>query len=336
MPPPPDAQFRREFREALIDAYPTLDELRRLVEDTTGERLQNVTMANDMPAVAFDLIGWCRARGRLPELVAGAAAERPGKPRLKALAERYTFPSAVEVRSEGKEERIVREDVPFENAGDWGDQYNRCRAAICRIEPQPLSQSDVGYGSGFLLAPDILLTNFHVIDSGVFNPEKVVFRFDCETGPDGEPTPGRTCKLAANWKLAESPRVKDGGLDFALLRLAEPVGNDARTAGPRGWLKLKAHTFSVGQPVFILQHPAARPLRLAIGTITNANQSPVQVAYNANTLGGSSGSPCFNSSLQVVALHHFGSDEHNTGVKAEAIRKNLAGRADAVLQQLVA
>jgi hypothetical protein len=51
MPPPPDAQFRREFREALIDACPTLNDLKMLVEDTTGVPLQNVTLANGMPSV---------------------------------------------------------------------------------------------------------------------------------------------------------------------------------------------------------------------------------------------------------------------------------------------
>jgi V8-like Glu-specific endopeptidase len=328
--PPLDAQFRRELREALVEAYPTLNDLRMLVEDTLGVPLQNISMASEMPSIAFELIGWTRARGRLSELIAGAAAERPRSARLKTLSQRFEFPPA----AEGQEERIVREDVPFENAGEWAVRYNRCRAAVCRIEPQPLKESDEGYGSGFLVAADVLLTNFHVIDHPGWKPDRVVFRFDCETGRDGTETAGRTCKLATAWKWATSARVADGGLDFALLRLAEPVGSDALPTGPRGWLALRSHVFRGRQPVFILQHPAARPLRLAIGTVTDANPSPVQVAYDANTEGGSSGSPCFNSALQVVALHHWGTHDHNRGVRAEAIRRDLAGRADAGLKQL--
>ncbi|MDY3558399.1 serine protease [Gemmata sp. JC673] len=330
--PPPDAQFRRELREALVEAYPTLSDLRMLVEDTIGVPLQNVTMAGDMPSIAFELIGWTRARGRLPELVAGAAAERPRSTKLKDLSRRFVFPHA----AEGQEERIVREDVPFENAGEWAVRYNRCRVAVCRVEPQPLNESNADFGSGFLVAPDILLTNFHVIDHTGWKPDRVVFRFDCEVGSDGKEAAGRTCKLAADWKLGTSPRVSDGGLDFALLRLAEPVGNDPLPAGTRGWLALHTQPFRIGQPVFILQHPAARPLKLAIGTVRDVNPSPVQVSYDANTEGGSSGSPCFNSALQVVALHHFGGADHNRGVKAERIRQDLAGRAEPVLRQLAA
>ncbi|QEH35829.1 hypothetical protein OJF2_43860 [Aquisphaera giovannonii] len=332
MPPPPDAQLRRELREALLEAYPTLNDLRMLVEDTLGEPLQNVSMAGDMPSIAFELISWARARGRLPELVAGAAAERPASARLKALSQRFQFPAA----AEGREERIVREDVPFENAGDWAARYNRCRAAVCRIEPQPLAEGNAGYASGFLVAPDVLLTNFHAIDHAGWDPARVLLRFDCEAGPDGQATDGRTCKLAGEWKWATSPRVSDGGLDFALLRLAEPVGNDALAAGPRGWLRLRPHAFRPGQPVFILQHPMARPLSLAIGTVVEDSRSPDVVAYDANTEEGSSGSPCLSSALQVVALHYFGGRDRNRGVKAEAIRRDLAGRDDPALATLLA
>ncbi|HYH68585.1 MAG TPA: trypsin-like peptidase domain-containing protein [Urbifossiella sp.] len=329
---PPGAQFEKELRRAILDAYPEHDDLKMLVKDTLGVPLGQVSLAGNTEAVAFHLIEWSRVRGRLSELVAGAAAERPRSEKLKALSLRFEFPPA----AEGQEERIVREDVPFENAGEWAARYNRCRAAVCRIEPQPLAESNVGFGSGFLVAADVLLTNFHVIDHPGWKPDRVVLRFDCETGPDRKETAGRTCKLAADWKWAASPRVADGGLDFALLRLAEPVGNDALPTARRGWLGLRAHAFRVRQPVFILQHPAAHALQLAIGTVTDVNPSPVQVAYDANTEGGSSGSPCFNSALQVVALHHFGANDHNRGVKAEAIRRDLVGRADAGLKQLTA
>ena len=117
--------------------------------------------------------------------------------------------------TDGQEERIVRDDVPFQNPAEWAARFARCRVTVARIEPQPLSQSDEGFGTGFLIGPDLLLTNYHVIDSGVFVPEKVVVRFDCEYGTDARETVGRTCKLAADWKVASSVGVADGGLDFA-------------------------------------------------------------------------------------------------------------------------
>jgi hypothetical protein len=330
VPPPPDAQLRKELRLSLLEAFPRPDELRVLVEETLGEPLQNISMANDMPTVAFDLIGWARARGRLTELVAGAAAERPRSDRLRALSARFEFPSA----AAGGEERIVREDVPFENAGEWAARYDRRRTAVCRVEPQPRAEGRFNYGSGFLVAADVLLTNFHVVDHPGFRADRVVLRFDCEATPDGGETAGRTCRLAADWNWATSPRVSAGGLDFALVRLAEPVGDDAAAGGRRGWLRLDPRPFRSGQPVFVLQHPDARPLQLAIGTVTDPAPSPVQVGYDVNTQGGSSGSPCLDSALRVVALHHWGGDDHNRGVTAGAILRDLAGRADPALRQI--
>ncbi|AKJ00337.1 trypsin-like peptidase [Archangium gephyra] len=69
------------------------------------------------------------------------------------------------------------------------------------------------------------------------------------------------------------------------------------------------------------------------GSILNANYSSTDASYNADTLGGSSGSPVLSAtSHEVVALHHygFGGDSlgrgtHNSGVRASLIKSALAG-----------
>ena len=76
-------------------------------------------------------------------------------------------------------------------------------------------------------------------------------------------------------------------------------------------------------------------MRLAIGTVTAPAFSAMQIGYNANTDGGSSGSPCFHASLQaVVALHHRGGLDNNLGVKAEAILGELADHPDEAVRRL--
>jgi V8-like Glu-specific endopeptidase len=58
------------------------------------------------------------------------------------------------------------------------------------------------------------------------------------------------------------------------------------------------------------------------------------VTYRTNTLGGSSGSPCFNADLELIALHH-GSDpdfhpahtpEYNEGIPFDTILARLANK----------
>ncbi len=319
-----DGPFQKKIRLALLDGFPQLDELRIFVEETLGERLQNISLAGNMQALVFDLIGWARARGRLTELVIGAAADRPGNPKLGELAARFRFADA-EV---GENERIVLQSVPFENVSEWLGKMTRSRAAVGRFEPQP--EPDIsGYGSGFLVGPDVLMTNYHVVkDLPPGEPGTVVVRFGFEVGTGGAVAKGRECRLARDWLLASSPEDR---LDFALVRLAERAGEDVVEGGKRGFLKPVVHTFAKDQPLIILQHPAAKPLKLALGSVIEPSVGP-RVTYNVNTEGGSSGSPCFSSALDVVALHHWGGPNHNRGVRLGPILDELkAGKLLSVL-----
>ncbi|CAM4521259.1 trypsin-like serine peptidase [Corallococcus exiguus] len=68
------------------------------------------------------------------------------------------------------------------------------------------------------------------------------------------------------------------------------------------------------------------------GKVLNGNYSTTDISYDADTLGGSSGSPVISTSTnQVVALHHIGVGGNsqgrgtaNTGVKATRVKARLA------------
>ena len=123
-------------------------------------------------------------------------------------------------------------------------------------------------------------------------------------------------------------------LDFALVRLEEEIATipvngltaDAK-AQPRGYVPTKDDSPAVaaGQQVFILAHPDQRPLQLSIGTVTGFNESGTRVRYDANSLGGSSGSPVFDADLNLVALHHgtdpSGRNQWNRGIPFGWIQK---------------
>src|SRR5258708_2064493 len=122
-----DGKKRREIREALIHAFPLLSDLSMLADEVLNERLQNITNTNNtMPAIAFELIGWAIAHGRLTELVIGAASANPTSGPIKAVAAHFEFVSEVP----GEIERIVFSDVPFENIGQWLDGLSRRRRAV--------------------------------------------------------------------------------------------------------------------------------------------------------------------------------------------------------------
>jgi hypothetical protein len=180
----------------------------------------------------------------------------------------------------------------------------RSEGAVCRIEFEGTSPQS--QGTGFLLGPGIACTNFHVMEkviNGAVSASSVLFLFDC-VGPDNAPSPGQSYRLASEWLIATSPVLE---LDFALLRLAgQPGSVPASTdpnGSPRGFLMPKTHDFLVGEPLVVIQHPGGRPRRFAVDRIKRVQPDGTRVAYAADTDYGSSGSPCFTATFDLVALH---------------------------------
>jgi V8-like Glu-specific endopeptidase len=70
--------------------------------------------------------------------------------------------------------------------------------------------------------------------------------------------------------------------------------------------------------MLMVQHPKGSPLKIAWGSLLP--QSPAdRVFYTIPTLNGSSGSPVFNSDLNLVALHCAGDVTGNLGVPFASI-----------------
>jgi hypothetical protein len=203
-------------------------------------------------------------------------------------------------------------------------------------------ESIAGFGTRYLVAPDVVMTNFHVAESFWANPAKakrVKLRFDFESQTTGvgvsegteyalalewptKPTKGDEWKHP--WQCMSSPQAE---LDFALLRLAKPSGDETVDGGVRGFLQLTARAFNATDPILILQHPAAAPLKLSFGAVEGP-VPPNRVLYKVNTEGGSSGSPCLTQDLKVTAIHHYGLVNNNRGVTHEAILSHFAGKRE--------
>src|SRR5262249_14429431 len=150
------------------------------------------------------------------------------------------------------------------------------------------------------------------------DPKKVVLRFDYKRSASGDDiNPGQVFHLDDDWLVDASPSSPVDlqpeprtdvpaatDLDYALLRLQtdagnRPVGTNAPPGSPkRGWLAVSPHAdaFPIDSPMFIVQHPDAEPMQLALDleAVIKVNENGTRVQYRTNTLGGSSGSPCFN------------------------------------------
>ena len=97
----------------------------------------------------------------------------------------------------------------------------------------------------------------------------------------------------------------------------------------------RPYDFASGSPLFIVQHPSGAPLKLALDTqaVLGLNANGTRVRYRTNTQPGSSGSPCFNSQWELVALHHSGIVRFNEGIPLARILDLLKQRGKWPLAQ---
>ena len=221
-------------------------------------------------------------------------------------------------------------DNPYQNPSDWERRKREIEGRVCRIVRADTGDAVEPIGTGFLVGPDLVLTNFHVIADPATGISYADFptgyrcQFDYLQAGDS----GTLLELAANPLVdkssAKAPPQADG-LDFALLRIAAALGNENTTSGEkRGYERLN----NLAQPgsnsvVVVFQHPGEQALRFSAGPLT-APITNNYVKHRASTEPGSSGAPCFDFSLRLLALHHRGPDsDDNYAVRLSAIAAQI-------------
>jgi len=88
--------------------------------------------------------------------------------------------------------------------------------------------------------------------------------------------------------------------------------------------------YALDQMVNIIQHPAGRLKEVALQKNVITNIYPTRIRYKTDTQRGSSGSPVFNNSWELIALHHAGGERDsagnwisNQGIRIDEIVKDL-------------
>jgi V8-like Glu-specific endopeptidase len=182
------------------------------------------------------------------------------------------------------------------------EQGLRVARAVARVHIGGGSGDSEGFGTGFLVAPRLLLTNHHVLgDTEQARRSKVEFNF--QEAASGELQATRCFALAPQELF-----LTDEVLDYSLVAVVDDGGLDAY-----GWLPLIEETgkLLVGETVNIIQHPNGEPKQLAIRNNQVVDELELFLHYRTDTDPGSSGSPVFNDQWEVVALHHSGVPKRN-------------------------
>jgi hypothetical protein len=326
----PGGAWKKKFRGALNVAFND-GSLELLTTDyfSSGQafsKLAPPSLGQTFEVRVQQLIEQARMEDWLLDLVAAAHERRPSNPDLRAIAEELGLTPAGRVDAPiGKTlESVLEENAAFINPAVFRDRLAALEGCVCFVDVPG------GGGTGFLVGKDLVLTNDHVVapvTSRAVSRQDVKCRFDYKQAIDGT-TVEQKLEVglldSTEWIVdSRPPSASDSNpalgnpgpeeFDYALVRLAEavgelPVGGDTvdAEAEPRGWISTSITPAAPvkGNQVFLLQHPRREPLQLAIGEVAAFNGDGTRLRHTANSKDGSSGSPCLNAELELVALHH--------------------------------
>ena len=332
---------RKILRETLTRLFKR-SSLDMFLQEKGYDPLEDSVAPGPFKYQVFALIGELTRVGHLDDFMAAVREEYPEAPALEDLDVRFGFAddeaeSQRVVGGEGRLEKMVRE-AGFADLNLWTDRLAAAGRRVCRISYQV--SGGMVRGTGFLVGKDLVLTNFHVVESvlkGRAEADRVQLSFGYAETAEGL-SAGQRYGLAEDWIVAHAPygeadlavdagEPEAGELDFALLRLDTAAGEAAGAAGRRGWFELDDAPAPARDDaiVFVLQHPAGKPLKQSIG-IRQASTTPLRLRYDADTDHGSSGGLVLDQRLDPVALHHAGDPSskikarYNQGIPLARIR----------------
>jgi endonuclease G len=261
-------------------------------------------MANEQVSPSMSVVEQ-RALERVRE--ATQRSRRAPKPRRRTARQPYEPSDTLERTSTRVSLLNPRDGLALERLMGKNDLLSinylalgmRAGLAIGRIQVRDPAGRILGFGTGFLVSPSLLLTNNHVLAHETEATRSLV-DFDFEDDVDFQPLPIATFQLEPGRFF-----FTDAALDFTIVAV-KASSIDGRPLAAFGCLPLLPDSGKalVDESVSIIQHPGGAAKQIAIRENTIVGLLGDFIRYSTDTLGGSSGSPVFNDQWQVVALHH--------------------------------
>lgn len=344
----------------------TMPDLEALVLSTTGDGLFEVWVAEGMPRrqTIFELLQRVSAQGIARLILAEMLARHPQSGDLRdlvaeAVPDALTLAPRQDFRLSPQRGGVPIAGLPDDafapglktnvaphltriGLSQWGDRLAVLQRRVCRIDGDGRPR-----GTGFLVGARAVLTSYHCVHDLHRQMHRVTCRFDNVLRKDGTHDDGVVVPLAADGMADWAPipasldfrtvAPRPDELDFALLRLAEPIGDRLVDGAPRGWLRLPTggSRLSPDDPLLIVQHINGGPMTLAmdVQSIVGNNDNGTRVWHRTNTAPGSSGAPCLTMDLEPVLMHQYGKlsvdniSSVNAAVPLGLIRDRIVGAA---------
>lgn len=177
----------------------------------------------------------------------------------------------------------------------------------------------IGWGTGFLVAPGLLLTNQHVLNS-LETAQRSRVEFDFEDNFDGTVSASSIFDLRPDLFFVSSPA--EHGLDYALVA----VENKPRPESDRNNVTISDFGSNQlvkdegklvkGEAIYCIHHPEGQGKQVNLRenrlmAIDDPSLDGTWLHYETDTATGSSGAPLFNFEWLVVGVHHMAVEKKN-------------------------
>lgn len=336
----------RQLQRVLVSTFrgPTLQ---RIVESTIPEVQNDIIWQNNLADIVAELIRVANQYGVLDKLLIALAEERPERPDLRALLLLFSQLPGWSVRygthTLHNLERLTSQGSPFMDMSRLAAWMIASERRLCQIKV------GMTFGTGFLIAPDLVLTCYHVVEAHLKQrvaASDVQIRFDFYVSPNNTaPSPSLPWEsIDPAWKIIHRPYSPADlslqgdpapeDLDYAVLKLRNPVGNE------RGWIDISQDVPPPAPeaPLLIAQHPGQapdgrapqQPLQIAFATpgFESMDATGTRLIHFVSTLPGSSGGLVVGPDFRACGLHHNRGDllkesKRNRAVLLSSIRKDL-------------
>lgn len=177
----------------------------------------------------------------------------------------------------------------------------RVARTIARIWVNVASGRPAAYGTGFMISPQLLITNHHVLGD-LTTARNSLAEFDYQRRADGSVTPSASFMFEPQTFFYANQE-----LDYAVVAV-RAVADSGRRLSEFGCNLLSEEEGKAitSQWANIIQHPAGEPKQISLRENQIVDVLPNFLHYRADTAPGSSGAAVYNDRWEIVALHHSG------------------------------
>lgn len=182
--------------------------------------------------------------------------------------------------------------------------------SVCKIATRDKLGRITNCGTGFLVSPNLVITNHHVIDTAaIAEASEAIFEY--EYNRLGALKQSVTFRLKPSVFFITS-RIEE--LDYSIIAV-DPQGLAGESLSSYGFIPLieDIGKIIVGEHVSIIQHPNGEPKQIAIRNNQLIYLDDRFLHYETDTAPGSSGALVVNNQWEAVALHHSGVPKRKNG-----------------------